>query len=152
MVVEVNKTEQPIVVDAAHQVAGRMASKIAKLLIEGRHVVVLNAETSLMSGSKKNIFAEYMQRKELKSIVNPINAPHRPKQPNMILNRIIRGMLPRRKPKGQNAFKRLKVHIGIPTPYRSIEKTTFEDAKPRKPIQLYITIGEIAVSQGWEKR
>ena len=93
--VEIAKTEQPVVVDAAQQVAGRMASKIAKLLIEGKHVVVLNAETSLMSGSKKNIFAEYMQRKELKSIVNPINAPHRPRQPNMILNRMIRGMLPR---------------------------------------------------------
>ena len=150
--VEIAKTEQPVVVDAAQQVAGRMASKIAKLLIEGRHVVVLNAETSLMSGSKKNIFAEYMQRKELKSIVNPINAPHRPRQPNMILNRMIRGMLPRRKPKGQNAFKRLKVHIGIPTPYRTVEKMTFEDAKPKKQLQLYVTIGEIAVNQGWRKR
>ena len=150
--VEIAKTEQPVVVDAAQQVAGRMASKIAKLLIEGKHVVVLNAETSLMSGSKKNIFAEYMQRKELKSIVNPINAPHRPRQPNMILNRIIRGMLPRRKPKGQNAFRRLKVHIGIPTPYRSVEKMTFEDAKPNKPLQLYVTLGEIAVNQGWRKR
>ena len=149
---ETVKTDQPIVVDAAQQVAGRMASKIAKLLIEGRHVVVLNAEAALMSGSKKNIFAEYMQRKELKSIVNPINAPHRPRQPNMILNRMIRGMLPRRKPKGQNAFKRLKVHIGIPTPYRSVEKMTFEDTKPRKPVQLYVTIGEIAVNQGWRKR
>ena len=152
MVAETVKTDQPIVVDAAQQVAGRMASKIAKLLIEGRHVVVLNAEAALMSGSKKNIFAEYMQRKELKSIVNPINAPHRPKQPNMILNRIIRGMLPRRKPKGQTAFKRLKVHIGIPTPYRSVEKMTFEDAKPRKQLSFYITIGEIAVSQGWRRR
>ena len=152
MVVEIAKTEQPIVVDAAQQVAGRMASKIAKLLIEGRHVVVLNAETSLMSGSKKNIFTEYMQRKELKSIVNPINAPHRPRQPNMILNRMIRGMLPRRKPKGQNAYKRLKVHIGIPAPYRSVEKMTFEDAKPNKPLQLYVTIEEIAVNQGWRKR
>jgi|TARA_B100000959_G_C14977983_1_gene622329 large subunit ribosomal protein L13 len=151
-VVEIAKTEQPVVVDAAQQVAGRMASKIAKLLIEGKHVVVLNAETSLMSGSKKNIFAEYMQRKELKSIVNPINAPHRPRQPNMILNRMIRGMLPRRKPKGQNAFKRLKVHIGIPTPYRTVEKMTFEDAKPKKQLQLYVTIGEIAVNQGWRKR
>ena len=149
---KITKIEQPIVVDATHQIAGRIASKIAKLLIEGRHVVVLNAETSLMSGSKKNIFAEYMQRKELKSIVNPINAPHRPKQPNMILNRIIRGMLPRRKPKGQTAFKRLKVHIGIPTPYRSVEKMTFEDAKPRKQLSFYITIGEIAVSQGWRRR
>jgi len=152
LVVEIAKTEQPVVVDAAQQVAGRMASKIAKLLIEGKHVVVLNAETSLMSGSKKNIFAEYMQRKELKSIVNPINAPHRPRQPNMILNRMIRGMLPRRKPKGQNAFKRLKVHIGIPTPYRTVEKMTFEDAKPKKQLQLYVTIGEIAVNQGWRKR
>ena len=152
MVAETVKTDQPIVVDAAQQVAGRMASKIAKLLIEGRHVVVLNAEAALMSGSKKNIFAEYMQRKELKSIVNPINAPHRPRQPNMILNRMIRGMLPRRKPKGQNAFKRLKVHIGIPTPYRTVEKMTFEDAKPKKPLQLYVTIGEIAVNQGWRKR
>ena len=152
MVAETVKTDQPIVVDAAQQVAGRMASKIAKLLIEGRHVVVLNAEAALMSGSKKNIFAEYMQRKELKSIVNPINAPHRPRQPNMILNRMIRGMLPRRKPKGQNAFKRLKVHIGIPTPYRTVEKMTFEDAKPRKQLSFYITIGEIAVSQGWRRR
>jgi ribosomal protein L13 len=65
-VVEIAKTEQPVVVDAAQQVAGRIASKIAKLLIEGRHVVVLNAETSLMSGSKKKYICRIYAKKGTK--------------------------------------------------------------------------------------
>ena len=152
MAVESIKNQKPIVVDANQQMVGRMASKIAKLLLEENHVVVLNVEQSLMSGSRKNIITEYNQRHELKSVVNPINSPHKPRQPDKILHRMIRGMLPRRKMKGQNALKRLKVHIGIPEQYRSVEKMFFEDAKPNKPAQFYVTMGEIATSQGWGSR
>lgn len=152
MEVESTKTLQPIIVDANQQLIGRMASKVAKLLIQGKHVVVLNAEKSLMSGSRKSIFTEFTQRHELKSIVNPINTPHTPRQPDKIVHRIIRGMLPRRKPKGINALKRLKVHIGTPEQYRTVEKMIFEDAKPRKPVQLYVTMSEIATNQGWGRR
>lgn len=152
MAVEPIKTQQTIVVDANQQIVGRMASKIAKLLLEENHVVVLNVEKSLMSGSRKLIITEYTKRHELKSVVNPINSPHKPRQPDKILYRMIRGMVPRRKSKGQDALKRLKVHIGIPEQYRSVEKMSFEDAKPNKPAQFYVTMAEIATSQGWGRR
>ncbi|MFQ6134918.1 MAG: 50S ribosomal protein L13 [Nitrososphaerales archaeon] len=152
MAVKAVKAEQPLVVDATHQVVGRMASNVAKLLIEGRRVVVVNAEKALISGSRKNIIYERMKRLEIKSIINPIYTPHHPKQPDKMLHKIIRGMLPRRKPKGQDALKRLRVYVGTPKAYRSVEKKTFEDAKARKPLPFYLTMGEVASTLGWRAR
>ncbi len=120
------KTHQLLVVDATHLVAGRLSSNVAKLLLDGRYVAVVNAEKTLISGSKKNIIGEQMERFEIKSKINPVYTPHNPKKPDRILYMIIRGMLPRRKPRGQEALKRLKVYIGIPNMYRSVEKKIFE--------------------------
>ena len=143
------KVEQTLIVDATHQVTGRMASSVAKLLIEGRRVVVVNAELALISGSRKNITEEQMKRREIKSVINPMYTPHRYKQPDKMLRRIIRGMLPRRKPKGRDAFKRLRVYVGTPPAYRSVDKTTFKDAQARRPLPFYLTIGEVASILGW---
>ena len=149
---EPGKPEQLIVVDATHQVAGRMASNVAKLLLKGRRVVVVNAEKALISGSRKNILHEEMEKRKIKSIVNPIYKPHQFKQPDKMLRKIIRGMLPRRKPKGQEAFKRLRVYIGTPLEHNSVEKKIFEEAKARKPLPFYLTIGDIASVISGDKR
>ncbi len=152
MAVEAVKTEQPIVIDATHQVVGRMASNVAKILIEGGRVVVVNAEKALISGSRKNIISEQLKKQELKSKVNPKYSPHNFRQPDKMLHKTIRGMLPRRKPKGVDALNRLRVYVGAPAVYGSVEKETFKDAEARKPLPFYLTLGEVASTLGWKAR
>ena len=47
-------TKQTVtLVNAEGQIAGRMCSKIAKLLLNGEEVTILNAEKVVFSGKKK---------------------------------------------------------------------------------------------------
>lgn len=149
LAVEDVKSVQPLVVDASGQVLGRLASNVAKSLLEGRFVVVVNAEKAVISGSKRNIMEEQLKRLEITSKVNPVYTPHHPKRPDGMLRRVVRGMLPRRKPKGLAAFRRLRIYIDTPAAYRSVEKKVFEDAKARRPLSSYTTLGEVALKLGW---
>lgn len=146
---ENQEIRKPVIVDASNLIIGRLSSNVAKLLLEGNHIVVINAEQALFSGNPKSIFNERLKRKEIKSIINPKLSPHNPKHPDKILHKIIRGMLPRRKTKGQLALKKLKIYINTPAQYRGIDKHDFPDAKARKPLQYYTSLKEVSTVLGW---
>ncbi len=145
------KQEAPIVVDATNLIVGRMASNVAKLLLNGHRVVIVNSEKALVSGSRKNIVTKQLKRLEIGSVVNPKYNPHRYREPNKMLHRMIRGMIPRKKPSGIAAMKRLRAYIGTPESYESVEKTVFENAKATKPLPMYMTMGEVASAIGWKQ-
>lgn len=137
-----------MVVDASGQIAGRLSSSVAKLLLEGNRVVVVNAEKALISGRRRSVVDEWLRRLEISSAVHPKYGPFHPRSPHTILSRMIRGMTPRRKAKGREALKRLRVYAGTPDEYRSLEKKTFEDAKATKPEAFYVRLGELAKAIG----
>jgi large subunit ribosomal protein L13 len=149
LAVEDQEIRKPIIVDASKLIIGRMSSNVAKLLLKGNSVVVINAEKALFSGNTKSIINERLKRKELKSVINPKLSPHNPRHPDKILHKIIGGMLPRRKTKGQLALKRLKIYTSTPTQYNGIEKHDFPDAKTRKPLQYYTSLKEVSTALGW---
>ncbi|MGQ9468865.1 MAG: 50S ribosomal protein L13 [Nitrososphaerales archaeon] len=139
-----------IVVDAQGHIAGRLSSYIAKSLLNGNKVIVVNAEKALLSGSKSSIINEYLKKLEIGSVINPRHGPFHPKRPDTILTKMVRGMLPRRKAKGLEALNRLRVYIGIPEQYKSFEKIRFEDALAKKPLSFYLTLGELSSRLGWK--
>ena len=49
------ETKRTVVVDASNQRLGRMASRIAKMLLLGMNVIVVNAEKAVITGKKKAI-------------------------------------------------------------------------------------------------
>ena len=49
----VKQTQLLDVVDGEGLIAGRLSSKVAKMLLEGRRVRLINAEKVLLSGAKK---------------------------------------------------------------------------------------------------
>ena len=103
------------VIDAKDLILGRLASFVAKELLNGEEIVIVNAEECAITGSKESILQKYRERRERKSLVNPRrHGPHYPRRPDGILRRAIRGMLPYKKDKGRKAFKRLKVYVGTP--------------------------------------
>ena len=55
------RTDRPIVVDATNHIAGRLSSNVAKLLIKGNRVSVVNCDKIMMSGTKSNQIKEYRE-------------------------------------------------------------------------------------------
>ncbi len=107
------------VIDATDVILGRMATLVAKDLLRGEDVAIVNAEEAVISGSKEFILEKFSHRRERKSIVNPArHGPFYPRLPDGIVRRAVRGMLPYRKARGKEAFKRLKVYRGVPEELR----------------------------------
>ncbi|MDV3278408.1 MAG: 50S ribosomal protein L13 [Nitrososphaerales archaeon] len=142
-------SEGTVYVDATNQIAGRLASKVAKLIISGRRVVVFNAEKSLLSGSRQSVLTEWQKKLEISSRVNPIYGPIHPRRPDNILRRMVRGMVPRKKPKGAEAMKRLRVYIGVPSGVEAQKMTEFGDTAATRPIPVYVTLSELSKNLGW---
>lgn len=140
---------QSIVVDGTDLLAGRLSSNVAKLLLQGNHVTVVNCEKIMISGSRKNIVQEYKDFLQIASILHPEHGPYHPRRPDTMIAKMIRGMLPRKKPSGQAAFKRLRTHIGVPSILSSSKKTAFENAKITRSSANYTTVSELSREVGW---
>ena len=143
-----NKTM--IIVDATNCVAGRMCSHVSKLLLEGNRVAIVNAEKAMLSGNRYMTIDSYKEHLEINSVTNPIHGPFHPRRPDTILSKMVRGMVPKRKPDGIGAFKRLRVYMGVPEDLRGANMKSFDDSKITKPESYYISIGEVAKQIGWK--
>ena len=144
-------SDETVYIDATNQIAGRLSSKIAKLVLSGKKVVVVNAEKALISGSRTSVVNQWKERLELGSKVNPIYGPIHPRRPDNILRRMVRGMVPRKKPKGATAMKRLRVYIGMPSGIEESKMTKFEETTATRPIPVYVTMGDLSRSLGWNE-
>jgi large subunit ribosomal protein L13 len=140
---------ETVYVDATNQIAGRLSSKVAKLVLSGKKVVVVNAEKSLISGARTSVVNEWKKKLELSSRVNPIYGPIHPRRPDNILKRMVRGMVPRKKSKGVAAMKRLRVYIGVPEEAAGKKLSSFQDAAATRPVPVYVTMKDLSKSLGW---
>lgn len=144
------KSQKQIVVDAANCIVGRMCSHVSKLLLQGNRVAIVNAEKAMLSGNRYKTIDLYKEYLEINSVTNPIHGPFHPRRPDTILTKMVRGMVPKRKASGIEAFKRLRVYIGIPEELKNIELESFDDSKITKPASYYITVGDVAKQIGWK--
>ncbi|MEM3374268.1 MAG: 50S ribosomal protein L13 [Candidatus Woesearchaeota archaeon] len=111
-----------ILIDATNTILGRMAAYAAKYALEGNKVVIVNCEKAYVSGSKQDVFADYLNRLERGT---PRKGPFIHRMPDKLVRRTIRGMLPYKKAKGREAYKRVLCFVGVP-----------EEYKNEKPIEL----------------
>ncbi len=133
-----------VVIDANGLIVGRMASKIAKMLLDGEDVVILNSEKALFTGSKISVYKSYKKKREL---VHRRKGPFYPRMPDQIVKRSIRGMLPYQKPRGRTAYKNLKVFIGVPREFEKTKTQTIKEAQ-LKGSSKYVEVGEISKKLG----
>lgn len=136
------------VVNADGLVLGRMASKIAKRLLRGEEMVIVNAEKSVISGRIRNKVTE---AKEFLEVGGVGRGPYHYRRPDRIVRKTVRGMLPFKQPKGKQAYKRLKVFIGIPEELKNQRMDTVGDAEAKKLKCPYFTVGEFAKRIGWNE-
>ena len=128
------------VVDASNLILGRMATVVAKRLLQGESVIILNAEKVVISGKRLSRVKEAKRKLE---IGHPRKGPYYPRRPDRFVKRAIRGMLPRKKPRGKEAYKRLRVFMGVPQEFESQPMETIFGAKAEKLKCPYITVGEL---------
>ena len=114
------------VINAENCVAGRLASYVAGRLLRGEEIIIINAERAIVTGNPKAIEA-FFEAKIKRG--DPYHGPFYPKQPERILRRIIRGMLPFHKPRGRTAYRKLKVYRSVPGELRNEQAEIIAGAK-----------------------
>ncbi|MEM1539490.1 MAG: 50S ribosomal protein L13 [Candidatus Bathyarchaeia archaeon] len=134
------------VIDATGLILGRLASIIAKRLLKGEKIAVVNAEKAVISGKKQS---KVMEAKKFLEVGYPGKGPIHYKRPDRLLRRAVRGMLPYKQPKGKDAYRRLKVFIGVPDELKGLKMESLEEAKAEKLACPYFTLGELAKEIGW---
>ena len=117
-----------IIIDGKDLVLGRLASFVAKRLLEGEHVTVVNSEQVVISGRKEATFDVYDAWLEVRNITNPRKGPFHLKRADELVRRTIRGMLPFDKPKGKAAYRCLRVYVGMPQEFAGKEIQTLPEA------------------------
>lgn len=136
------------IIDAEGLILGRMASIVAKRLLQGERIEIVNAEKAVISGKRLMVIEEWKSRLRLGGAGK---GPIHYRRPNMILRRVIRGMLPYRSAHGREAFKRLRVHLGIPRELENIERESIPEAHVSRLRGRYVTLGEVAEQMGWRR-
>lgn len=144
---QATKTSE-IIVNAEGLVLGRMCSKIAKRLLNGEQIIIVNAEKAIISGKKKSKVAE---AKEFLEVGAPERGPFHSRRPDRIVRKTVRGMVPWPQPKGKNAYKRLKVFMGIPKELKDQKMETVEQASAAKLKGPHFTLAELATEIGWNQ-
>lgn len=140
---------KPTVIDAENLILGRMASYVAKRLLEGEEIAIVNAEKAVLTGNRRYLINRYKQRTHIKTKSNPRRGPFWPRTPHGIVKKTIRGMLPWKKPRGKQAHKRVKVYTGIPDEYREAKRFSIPDADATKTLAPTTTILRIAAEIGY---
>ncbi|MCE4605860.1 MAG: 50S ribosomal protein L13 [Desulfurococcales archaeon] len=140
-----------IVVNGEDHILGRLSSIIAKKLLEGNEVIVVNVEKIVVSGEKRMVVDAYRKVLGVKVHLSHKWRPKRPRSPIRLFKASVRGMLPKNNRKGREALGRLKAFIGVPEEYKSAEMTVFRDAyKDRLKTNKYVELGVIAKEMGWK--
>ncbi len=149
---QAEKTAKPsstlTIINGEGLILGRMCSGVAKLLLKGEQVVVVNAEKIIVSGKKKSKVAEAKQFLEVGA---PERGPFHSRRPDRIVGKTVRGMVPWKLPKGKAAYKRLKVYLGVPEELKGQEMLTDKYAQASKLTGPHFTLKELAIEIGWNQ-
>ncbi len=130
-----------MIIDATNSILGRMAAKAAKKALLGEEVAVINCEKALITGSKKDIIADYRHRLELGQ---PQKGPYIQRRADKLVRRTIRGMLPHKQERGRTAYQRVKCYIGIPEEFKNQKMESIMEASIEKVQNVkYISLKEI---------
>jgi large subunit ribosomal protein L13Ae len=147
--------EKEVIIDGRAHLMGRLASVVAKQLLNGQRVVVVRTESINISGSlfrnKLNRQADMHHR--INS--NPRRGFKHWKAPSRMFWKVIRGMLPHKTPKGTAALGRLKVFEGIPFPYDHKKRVVVPEALKvlrLKSYRKFCSLGDLAAVTGWTRQ
>jgi len=128
------------VINAEGHILGRLASVVAKDLLGGEEIRIVNADKCIITGKKKMILARYKKKRDL---THRRKGPFFPRRSDRIIKRTVRGMLPMKKNRGKDALKRLKVFVKVPRALQKEKMIKIEIASELNALS-YVELGDIA--------
>ncbi|MCB9362203.1 50S ribosomal protein L13 [Candidatus Woesearchaeota archaeon] len=131
-----------MIVDAKDTILGRLAAYVAKQALMGNEVTVVNSEQAVITGKRDHVLAEYKRMDDM----GTFKGPFLPKRADMLVRRTIRGMLPVKQTRGQEAFKRIKCYVGNKTEGAAV-KVDKADVSKLKTLN-YVYVKDIVKSLG----
>ncbi|MEK6896615.1 MAG: 50S ribosomal protein L13 [Nanoarchaeota archaeon] len=123
-----------VVIDAHNALLGRLASYAAKQALRGHSVIVVNCAEAVISGNARSIIEEYQVARARGGYAQ--KGPYFPKQPQRIVKRTIRGMLPHRQHRGLDALNRVRCYDRVPVNYADAKKIKAGKDKRIKTISI----------------
>lgn len=136
-----------MIIDAKGLIAGRIASKVAKSLINGESVVILNAEEIVVVGNKESTIEKFKRRVDAAVKGNPHYGPKYSRVPDRMFKRTITNMLPKKSSAKKRILGKLEVYNAVPKEFAKEKTITFDDIKCNER-HGYMTYKEIALLLG----
>jgi len=131
-----------MIINAENLIMGRIATYAAKQSLLGEKVFIVNCEKAIITGNRKEIINSFLEKIRRG---NPFKGPYYPRRPDMIMRRTIRGMLPRRKTKGRDAYKNVICYLGIPETLKNEKMISLDNANINRLKTLkYLYLKEIS--------
>lgn len=135
-----------IIIDATNLILGRMATYAARKALLGEDVRVINSEKAVIAGKKANVFDEYLHRIERGA---PRSGPFLHRMPDKIVRRTIRGMIPFKKAKGKEVYRKIFCYVGVPEEFKDKKAVTIESANVSKlPSLKYVDLKTLSKRLG----
>lgn len=134
-----------LVIDATGAPVGRLAARVAKQALSGATIDIVNIDLCVITGNPEKIVAKYAGRRHMTQKANPEHAAKWPRRPDYLFKVILRGMLPKRTSRSQEALSRTMAHIGTPEKFKGLaEKFAKEPSEG-------ITLIAVCRALGWNK-
>lgn len=123
------------IIDGENAILGRLASYIAKQVLRGEEIIVVNCEKIIITGKSKNIKSEFLKKRGKTG--SGQKGPKISRTPEKIVKKAIQGMLPdHRKGRGKEASKKIKCYTGVPEKFKEEKKITSGKEKNIKFIKI----------------
>ncbi|RFU25302.1 hypothetical protein B7463_g11033, partial [Scytalidium lignicola] len=146
--------EPVITIDGKGHLLGRLASTVAKQLLNGQKIVVVRCEALNISGEFFRAKLKYHAYLRKMTRYNPTRGgPFHFRAPSRIFYKTVRGMIPHKTARGAAAMERLKVFEGVPPPYDKVKRVVVPQALRvlrLKPGRKYCTVGRLSHEVGWK--
>ncbi|MCA9487069.1 50S ribosomal protein L13 [Candidatus Woesearchaeota archaeon] len=149
MVEQKTKEAKAVIIDGKDLILGRMGSKIAKRLLMGEEIKIVNCKDIIMLGKKKFLVQRYKEKISNKVVKQ---GPYYDRSPADIVKRSMRNMLPYKNERGKLAFSRLKCYNSTPSTLLNVEKEELKEVVLNEDTVFYYTrIGELCAALGYDK-
>lgn len=144
--------EPVVVIDGKGHLLGRLASTVAKQLLNGQKIVVVRCEDLNISGEFFRAKLKYHAYLRKATRFNKTHGPFHFRAPSRIFYKAVRGMVAHKTARGKAAMDRLKVFEGVPPPYDTKKRMVVPQALRvlrLKPGRKYCTVGRLSTEFGW---
>ena len=140
-----------MIIDGSGLIMGRLASHAAEHILRNEQVTIVNCKAVVVNGNPDVVMKKFKSRLNLGG---PRWGPFAPRSPAAIMRRAVRGMLPRRKLRGREAYHLIVCHDGLPEGIKQDKLQTIKECQESqfKKTNKNISLGDVCEKIGGYKK